>query len=318
MVWADLLDPTPDSLGQLANELGLSRWAIEDSLADAERVKASTYSNHTFISVYAVGFDVSSGSRDPVSWGGLRKQRISIFIRANVIVTVRLSDPIISATTGTVAQFGAGARVTDIEALIHRLDELGGYQLGVGMLLHGLLDVVVDSHFEAIGQLDEVLDSLEQQVFDTKTNPRVLQRSTYTIRKDLVALRRVVLPMSDVVELLERHRDVLKAPEALRARYEDLYDHITRAAEWVDSMQEMVVTVFETNASLQDARLNEVMKRLTAFTAIIAVPTAITGFYGQNVPFPGSGATSGFVTSTVLLVSAMSLFYVLFRRNGWL
>ena len=65
--------------------------------------------------------------------------------------------------------------------------------------------------------------------------------------------------------------------------YADLYDHVLRVSEWTESLRDMVTTVFETNLSLQDARLNTVMKKLTGWAAIIAVPTAITGFYGQNV-----------------------------------
>ena len=80
----------------------------------------------------------------------------------------------------------------------------------------------------------------------------------------------------------------------------------------------MITTVFETNLSLADARLNTVMKKLTGWAAIIAVPTAITGFYGQNVPFPGFSHTLGFVTSSVLIVVVVTALYATFRRKDWL
>ena len=76
----------------------------------------------------------------------------------------------------------------------------------------------------------------------------------------------------------------------LAERYQDLYDHVLRATEWADSLRDLVTTIFETNLSLADARLNQVVKKLSAWAAIIAVPTAVTGFYGQNVPYPGFGA----------------------------
>ena len=80
----------------------------------------------------------------------------------------------------------------------------------------------------------------------------------------------------------------------------------------------MVTTIFETNLSLQDARLNNVMKKLTSRAAIIAVPTAITGWYGQNLPYPGFGKESGLITSaTLIAVFAVGL-YVVFRRKDWL
>jgi magnesium transporter len=80
----------------------------------------------------------------------------------------------------------------------------------------------------------------------------------------------------------------------------------------------MVTTVFETNLSLQDARLNTVMKKLTGWAAIIAVPTAITGFYGQNVSYPGIDSVAGFIASTTVIVILVAVLYVMFRRRDWL
>lgn len=89
-------------------------------------------------------------------------------------------------------------------------------------------------------------------------------------------------------------------------------------SEWTESLRDMITTIVETNPSLQDARLNTVMKKLTGWAAIIAVPTAITGFYGQNVPYPGFGAPAGFLASSGVMVVLMVTLYVLFRRRDWL
>lgn len=85
-----------------------------------------------------------------------------------------------------------------------------------------------------------------------------------------------------------------------------------------ESLRDLVSTVFETHLSLQDARLNTVMKKLTGWAAIIAVPTAITGFYGQNVPYPGFSAPWGFVVITTLIASLVTALYVMFKRRDWL
>ena len=100
--------------------------------------------------------------------------------------------------------------------------------------------------------------------------------------------------------------------------YYDLYDHVIRASEWTDSLRDMVTTVFETNLSLQDARLNTIMKKLTGWAAIIAVPTLVTGWYGQNVPYPGFNEPSGVVTSGLLSVLASVALYVGFKRRNWI
>ena len=100
--------------------------------------------------------------------------------------------------------------------------------------------------------------------------------------------------------------------------YDDLYDHVLRASEWTESLRDMVTTVFETNLSLQDARLNTIMKKLAGWAAIIAVPTAITGWFGQNVPYPGFGEMFGFWQSVLLVVGASLALFVVFRRKDWL
>jgi magnesium transporter len=125
--------------------------------------------------------------------------------------------------------------------------------------------------------------------------------------------------MRDVVNAVLRHRTDLdeRRPE-LDGFYDDLYDHVLRAAEWTESLRDMVTTVFETNLSLQDARLNTVMKKLTAWAAIIAVPTAVTGWYGQNVPYPGFGSHAGVLVSGGVIVVVAALLYLVFRRKGWI
>ena len=89
-------------------------------------------------------------------------------------------------------------------------------------------------------------------------------------------------------------------------------------SEPTDSLRELATTIVDTNLSPRDYRQNLVMKKLTAWAAIVAVPTLITGFYGMNVPFPGNGPTSGFATAAGLIVAATVGLYAQFRRSGWL
>ena len=91
-----------------------------------------------------------------------------------------------------------------------------------------------------------------------------------------------------------------------------------RASEWTESLRDMVTPVFETNLSLQDARLNTVMKKLTSWAAIIAVPTAVTGYFGQNVPYPGFGKEWGFVLSVAVIVAIALALWASFKKRDWL
>jgi len=184
--------------------------------------------------------------------------------------------------------------------------------------VHGLLDVVVDSHFTAVQLLDDGIEELEDGLFEDRAVSREIQRRTYGLRRDLVELRRVVLPMRELVNAVLRHRKDINAPSELDAWYDDLYDHVLRAAEWTESLRDMVSAIFETNLSLQDARLNTVMKQLTAWAAIIAVPTAVTGYFGQNVPYPGFAQPWGFWLSLGMIITIAGSLYVLFKRREWL
>jgi magnesium transporter len=298
LVWADIYDPDHAALKDLAQELGLNSWAVEDAVAESERTKASIYKTHTFFTVYAV--QTQQPPADDYTQSTLFFHRISGFVLPQGLITVRLPPEF------------------DIQPVSERFDELGGQQYGVGALVHGLLDVVVDGHFEAVQSLDDGIESIEDDLFADSGPRSGLQRRSFRLRKDLVELRRVVLPMREVVNSIQHRRlDAKTAPE-LDPLYADLYDHVLRVSEWTESLRDMVTTVFETNLSLQDARLNTVMKKLTGWAAIIAVPTAITGFYGQNVNYPGINTVAGFITSTVIIVLLVAILYLMFRRRDWL
>ena len=130
-------------------------------------------------------------------------------------------------------------------------------------------------------------------------------------------MRRVVLPMREVVNSLLR-RDLHVVDEAMQPYFQDVYDHVLRETEWTESLRDLVTTILETHLTLQSNRLNVITKKVTGWAAIIAVPTAITGFYGQNVPFPEFGKPLGFWTSTLVIVVLSTVLYWAFRRNDWI
>lgn len=293
LVWIDLLDPTEADLADIAAELGLPATAVEDALAPHERPKLVRHDTHLFFTVYAVELgEPGSGV------GRLRTSRISGMVLPTALVTIRLGDAF--DMTPVVARW---------EENVHLLGA------GPGALVHGLLDVVVDGHFDAIQQLDDRMEDLEDVLFEERRTGQAFARSVYELRKDLVALRRVVLPMREVVNGLLRHSET---DGALRPWYDDLYDHVLRASEWTESLRDMVASIFETNLSLQDSRLNTIMKKLAGWAAIIAVPTAITGWFGQNVPYWGFSDPVGVWLSTGLIVSCVAVLYGVFKARDWL
>jgi len=192
-------------------------------------------------------------------------------------------------------------------------------KFGPRALIHGLLDEIVDGYFEAVESLDDEIEQIEDILFDE--NPKVaneLQRKTFALRKSLVQARRAILPMREVVNTVMRRVTEDDHNSELAPYFEDLYDHVLRAAEWTESLRDIISSIFETNLSLADARMNVVMKKLTSWAAIIAVPTAITGYFGQNVPYPGFAKAWGFELSVASILLIAGALYVLFKRKDWL
>jgi magnesium transporter len=293
VVWLDLRDPDAGDLAVLQEEFGLHPVAIEDALHDRERPKIDRYRTHLFLTAYGARLDVASGE--------LRTSELSAFILPQALITVRKDDGL------------------DIGRVVDRWDaspDLAAH--GVGFLLHGLLDYIVDGHFEAVQSLDDAVEGLEDDLFAAASRRHLhVQRRSFELRKSLVLLRRVVLPMREVLNTVMR-RDLHHVGDDMMPYYQDVYDHVLRAAEWTESLRDLITTILETNLTIQGNRMNVISKKVTGWAAIIAVPTLITGFYGMNVPYPGFGDHIGFaVAMTVMIVSAIVL-YTVFRRNDWL
>ncbi|HEX6402266.1 MAG TPA: magnesium transporter CorA family protein [Pseudonocardiaceae bacterium] len=291
-VWLDMCAPDADDLATISDELGLHQLAVEDAGQERQRPKLDRYDSHLFVTAYAVTLDVITGQLDTFE--------VAVFVTHSAVVTVRKSDRF------------------DIDGVVARWDSSPDLaKHGVSFLLHGLLDFVVDGHFSAVQTLDDEIETLEDLLFDDKRPDLAVQRRSFELRKSLVQLRRVVLPMREVVNSVMR-RDLRIVDDAMAPYYQDVYDHVLRATEWTESLRDLVTTILETNLTIQGNRLNVITKKVTSWAAIIAVPTAITGFYGQNVPYPGFGHASGFYISTTAIVVISVALYVLFRRRDWI
>ena len=123
--------------------------------------------------------------------------------------------------------------------------------------------------------------------------------------------------MREVVNSLMR-RDSKIVQEEMAPYIQGVYDHVLRATEWTESRRDLVTTIMETNLTIQGNRLNVITKKVTSWAAIIAVPTAITGFYGQNLPYPGFSTPAEFLASSILIVVLSVALHVAFKRKDWL
>jgi len=294
LVWADLLRPDHDTLCQLAEELSLDEHAVEDAANYEERPKATRYPTHMFMATYVVRFDSAT---DELSTG-----RVSAFSTKRGFVTVRLDDSL------------------DLDAVVRRWDDNDDLiKYGPRTLIHGLLDEIVDGYFAAVESLDEEVEQIEDILFaEDARSARQVSQTTFKLRRSLVQARRTILPMREVVNTIMRRASLDEDAPELMPYYADLYDHVLRAAEWTESLRDMITSIFETNMSLADTRMNAIMKKLTSWAAIIAVPTAVTGWFGQNVPYPGFNEKVGFWFSLGLILTLGSMLYVVFKKKDWL
>src|SRR6266568_463467 len=236
----------------LSEEFGLHPLAIEDAVHERQRPKLDRYRSHLFLTAYGARLDSGTGE--------LATSELAAFLTDRALITVRKDDGL------------------DIGAVVERWDASPDLaKFGVGYLLHGLLDYVVDSHFETVQSLDDAVEMLEDQLFADVPQDLDVQRRSFELRKSLVLLRRIVIPMREVINALMR-RDLHVADDHLMPYYQDIYDHVLRASEWTESLRDLVTSILETNLTIQGNRMNVITKKVTSWAAIIAVPTFITGF----------------------------------------
>lgn len=289
VVWLDLLQPSEDDLAVLVEELGLHALAVEDALHAHQRPKLDRYTDHLFLAAYAVVMQDAE----------VETAEVAAFLTPRALVTVR-KDPRVEL----------GPVLTRWDATPH----LAGS--GVPYLAHGLVDVLVDGYVAVTQELDDRSDEIEDELF-TGVGERELQERTFALRSSVTRLRRVVLPMQEVVAAMRR-ADVGLVDEVMEPYLRDVDDHVQRVLVAIETIREQLATVLDTTIALQGQRLNETLFRLTAWAAILAVTTAITGYFGQNVPYPGSQEPAGFWLSSALLVASVGGLYAFFRRKGWL
>ncbi|MFK4484744.1 MULTISPECIES: magnesium transporter CorA family protein [unclassified Curtobacterium] len=291
-VWVDYTDPVHDDLVQVEQELGIHALAVEDAVEHGQRPKLDRYRDSLFLVVY----DVGGLGED----GELVTHEVKAFVTEHALVTIHGAD-------------------VDTAAMEHRLDANADVaDHGVPWLVWALLDAVVDHATETVEDIERRIDALEDDLFE-RGNPREqqIQRRSFRLRKALGVMRRLVVPTRDSVGSL-LHGDAETISDGIRPYFRDVEDHLVSISDSVEQLRDAVSSVLDTNLNLSSNRQNTVMKKVTSWAAIIAIPTAITGFFGQNVTFPGEGAWSGLYVSLALIVASSLVLYRVFKARDWL
>ncbi|MEA2662743.1 MAG: magnesium transporter [Chloroflexota bacterium] len=289
--WLDVVKPDASELALIGDELGLHPLAVEDALDRRDRPKADGYDTYYFITFSAL---------DSQSPGALRTEVFSIFAFKDVLVTVRSGD------------WPARAEVE------RRWRE--GRLASAGMLLHALLDTTVDGYFPIIDDYGERADVLEGLILQD-TNGQALRTSLaelFLLKRDLLRVRKLIAPEREVLQVLSRGDVEIYGPEE-RRYFQDVYDHVVRVTDEIDTLRDLVSNVVDANLAAVSNRLNEVMKVLTALATILLVMTVVTGFFGQNfTAFIPYDSAAWFWGSIVFMAAAVLTLATYFRRKGWL
>lgn len=186
----------------------------------------------------------------------------------------------------------------------------------IGALVHALLDAMVDDYFPLMDQVADRVEDLEDTIFTQFDEGSI--ETMFHLKKDLLAMRRIVAPERDVLNVLLRRQLPIFEPEDV-AYLQDVYDHIVRVTDNIDTYRDLLSTALDSYLSLQSNKLNQIMKTLTVASIILMTAALITGFYGQNFHFfPDLDIPLGSFWSLILMAITTVALVIYFRRKKWL
>jgi magnesium transporter len=294
LVWLNLADPAAGDLALLEREFSVHPLAMEDVRKRRQRPKLDTYDDQHMLVTYEIR-KPGAGERD------FELAEIHLFAGSGWLVSVH---------------WGPSPAIEDVRQRFERGTTGAGRD--VGGLLYTLFDEVVDSYFPLLDAFSDRIDDLERQVVGAADASRDSLRLMLAIRRELLELRRALAPMRDVANALLR-RDTSLIEDAEIPYYQDLYDHLVRVLDQVDLYRDLLASVVDARLSVTSNNLNAIMKRLTAFTVILMVPTLIAGIYGMNFDvMPELNWPLGYPLALGLMATAVIGAIVFFRKRDWL
>jgi magnesium transporter len=290
VVWVDVSDPTSADFTDLAREFGFHPLAIEDCQHVHQRPKVEEYQGYYFIVLYEAQLNAACQ---------LELRELNIFLGQNYLVTVH-SQPLRALATA--------------ERLWRGWTDLA--ERGSGLLAHLLIDAIVDDYLPILDVLSDKIDEIEEQIFgDFQT---AALQEVLRLKKQLIFFRRSVVPLRDVFNTLLRREQPVFSRETT-VYFQDVFDHLIRVADTIDALREMLGATMEAYLSVSGHRMNLVMKRLTALSAILMSVTLIAGIYGMNFDFmPELGWRYGYIGALGAMVLVGLAVYYYFRKINWL
>jgi len=290
-VWADVSDPTSKDFEELAEEFGFHHLSIEDCRHAHQRPKVEEYPGYYFLVLYALEL---VGPDDQ-----LELRELDIFLGKNYLVTVH-SQPIRALETA--------------KRLWHEWTDRS--EQGSGLLAYLLIDAIVDDYFPLLDVLSERMDDLEDSIFGEFQAEAI--EEIFKIKKKLLIMRRTITPLRDIFNtLLRREQPIF--PRDIHVYFQDVFDHLIRVADSIDTLREMLGSTMDAYLSVSGNRMNQVMKRLTSVATILMSVTLIAGIYGMNFAFmPELQWRYGYVFALLSIVGVGFALYLYLKKVKWL
>jgi magnesium transporter len=289
--WLGVHEPTPDEFDAVAREFDLHELAVEDAVEAHERPKLEVYGETLFVVLKTLRYIDSEEV--------IRSGEIMLFVNPAFVITVRHGD---------------ASELHPVREAIEKRPDL--LRCGPGAILHAVIDRVVDDYEPAVQGIEIDIQQVEEQVFsDAATNPA---QRIYRLEREVLEMQRAVVPLSAPVDRLARGQFDLIRPE-LRDYFRDVHDHLLRVAGRVEGFRDLLSSALQANLTQVTVRQNADMRRISAWVAILAVPTMIAGIYGMNFRhMPELSWRFGYPAVLVVIVVACVALYRGFRRAGWL
>ncbi len=295
ILWVEIEQPTEADLTLLREEFRFHALAIEDIRHRNQRPKVDDYGSFVHVVIYAV---------EQAEPDAIATHELDLFYSDRYLVAVH-NDPI-PALAEAITRW---QKNTDI------------IEHGVGALIYAVLDTIVDGYFPVLDAIEGAIEAVEERIFAPRRNARyhtVTVGSLFTVRRELLLLRRVIAPARDVLSTLSR-RALAKTHADALPYMQDVYDHIVRTLDTIDTYRDLLAGAMDASLSVTSNRLNEVMKTMTAGSIILMADALIAGIYGMNFKeIPELSWRYGYAYALALMAGVTALLAFLFRRAWWL
>lgn len=296
-VWIGLHEPDASQINGIAEIFDLHELAVEDAVQAHQRPKLERYDDTLFMvlkTVCYVGHAQPTTAHEIVETG-----EVMAFVGPDFVITIRYGDH------------------SSLQDVRNRLEaEQQQLALGPAAVLHAVADRVVDTYLEVTTAIENDIDEMEAEVFTPRSTMDAEQ--IYVMKREVLELRRAVVPLGPPLRKLTEGYSSL-VPHEVRSYFRDVDDHLVTVTERVAGFNELLTTLVDAVLAKITMRQNNDMRKITAYVAIITVPTMIAGLYGMNFDsMPGLHSDLGYPAVLLAIVGICAGLFRVFRRNQWL